>query len=146
MTRDVIRPYESGDRDDLLDVWETSARVAYPWWTQEMFARERRDIAETYLPIAETYVCEREGAVVAFLSLLGTEVGGIFVAPAHQRRGIATALLDRARGRGPLELDVFETNEAARAFYATYGFRVVAERTDSATGERVLRLRLPPPE
>lgn len=142
--RAVIRPYEPGDRDALLSVWAESAAVAHPFWTPAMFERERRDIAEKYLPVAETYVFERSGTVVGFISLLGNEVGGIFVAPQYHGQGIGSALMDWARdSRDHLELDVFEANHIGRAFYAAYGFGVIGERLDEATGQTVLRLRLP---
>jgi putative acetyltransferase len=109
-----------------------------------MFEQERRDIVNNHLPVAETYVLERAGTVAGFISLLGTEVGGIFVAPQYHRQGIGRALMDWAHNsRDHLELDVFEANEVGRAFYAAYGFGVLGARVDEATGRRVLRLRLP---
>lgn len=141
----MIRPYDPRDRDALLAVWAESAAVAYPFWTPAMFDQERRDIAEKFLPVAETYVFEHAGEVVGFISLLDKEVGGIFVAPRLHGQGIGRALMDWARkSRDHLELDVFEANEIGRAFYAAYGFGQVGERLDEATGQRVLRLRLPP--
>jgi len=141
----VIRRYDPGDRAALLAVWVDSAAVAHPFWTAARFEDERRDIVEQFLPVAETYVFERNGAVVGFISLLGNEVGGIFVAPQYHGQGIGTALMDWARdSRDVLELDVFEANEIGRAFYAAYGFAVVEQRVDEATGLPVLRLRLPP--
>jgi putative acetyltransferase len=140
----VIRRYDPADRDALLAVWAESSAVAHPFWTPAMFEQERRDIAEKFLPVAETYVFERSGAVVGFISLLDHEVGGIFVAPQYHGQGIGRALMDWVRGsRGHLELDVFEANALGRGFYAAYGFSVVGERVDEATGQRVLRLRLP---
>lgn len=140
----MIRAYDPGDRDALLDVWEKSATVAHPFWTPDMLARERRDIAEKFLPVAETYVFEEAGAIVGFISMMGNEVGGIFVAPECQGRGIGRALMDVARtSRTALELDVFEDNAIGRAFYDAYGFTTVGSRLDEATGRRVLRLRLP---
>lgn len=140
----MIRPYDPDDRDALLAVWRESAMVAYPFWTPAMFEQERRDITEKYLPVAETHVFEYSDAVVGFISLLGNEVGGIFVAPQYQGQGIGRALMDWARqSRDHLELDVFEANEIGRAFYAAYGFGVVGVRVEEATGERVLRLRFP---
>lgn len=142
--RAVIREFRPEDRDALLAVWADSAAVAYPFWTPAMFEQERQDIAEKFLPVAETYVFESSGAVVGFISLLGNEVGGIFVVPEYHRQGVGRALLEWARGsRGQLELDVFEANEIGRAFYAACGFGVVGERVDEATGLRILRLRLP---
>ena len=139
----MIRAYDPADRDALLDVWQKSATVAHPFWTPDVLARERREIAEQFLPVAETYVFEHAGAVVGFISLLGTEVGGIFVAPQWQGRGIGRELMDMARtSRDELELDVFEDNAIARAFYDAYGFTTVGNRLDQATGRRVLRMRL----
>jgi len=140
----MIREYEARDRDALLAVWAESAAIAHPFLTSAMFERERRAIAEEFLPVAETRVFERAGEVVAFISLLGNEVGGIFVTPRYHGQGIGRALMDWARGsRDHLELDVFEANTIGRAFYAAYGFGVVGERRDSRTGQTVLRLRLP---
>ena len=114
----MIRPYDPKDRDAVLAVWADSAVVAHPFLTPAMFEQERRDIAEKFLPLAETYVFERGGVVVGFIALLGNEVGGIFVAPQYHGRGIGSALMDWARAsRDHLELDVFEANEIGRAFY-----------------------------
>lgn len=139
----MIRKYAPEDKEAVLRVWQESARVAHPFWAPQMFDRERQAIAEQFLPSAETYVFERSGKVVGFISLLGTEVGGLFVTPQCHREGIGRALMDEARAsRDHLELDVFEANVIGRAFYERYGFRVVGERVDEATGLRVLRLEL----
>ena len=141
----MIREYRPEDEEAVLGVWYDSAQVAYPFWAPEMFDVERQAIAEHYLPRAETYVFERTGAVVGFISLLGTEVGGLFVRPQYHREGIGRALMDEARAsRDHLELDVFEANVIGRAFYERYGFRVIGERVDEAMGLRVLRLGLRP--
>ena len=141
----MIRKYAPADKDALLAVWYESAQVAYPFWTPAMFDDERQAIADRFLPMAETYVYERAGTVVGFISLMDNEVGGLFVAPRCHREGIGRALMDRARAsRAHLELDVFEANAIGRAFYDRYGFGVVGEHVDEATGLRVLRLRLPP--
>lgn len=143
----MIRKYAPEDKETVLGVWYESAQVAHPFWPPERFDHERRAIAEQFLPRAETYVFERMGAVVGFISLLGTEVGGLFVTPRYHRKGIGRALMDEVRAsHDHLELDVFEANVIGRAFYQRYGFRVVGERVDEATGLRVLRLRLPPTE
>lgn len=141
----MIREYAPEDRDAVLDVWYESAQVAYPFWEPQMFDQERQAIAEQHLPRATSYVYERAGTVVGFVSLLGTEVGGLFVTPRCHREGIGRALMDHARAtRDHLELEVFEPNVIGRAFYERYGFRVIGERVDEPTGVRVLRLELRP--
>ncbi len=93
--------------------------------------------------MAETWVWESERRVVGFLTLLGNEVGAIFVAPGSQRAGVGHALMDHARTlRGELEVEIFEANLLGRAFYARYGFRLLHERIHEETGFPILRLRL----
>ena len=139
----MIRKYDPHDLVELIGVWYDAAQIAHPFWSSEMFNRERRNISEQFLKIAETWVFEEEEQVVGFIALLDNEVGGIFVSPRRQGRGIGRALMDHARAsRDHLELDVFEANEIGRAFYDAYGFDIVGERQDEETGLRVLRLRL----
>jgi putative acetyltransferase len=93
--------------------------------------------------MAETSVCEIDGSVVGFLSLIGNEVGAIFVDPDHQGRGIGRALMDGARDSRPfLELSVFEANSAGRGFYDAYGFELAGRQVNEDTGLPELRLRL----
>ncbi len=139
----MIRKYDTDDHAELLDVWYDAAQIAHPCWTRDSFEQERKNISQEFLPIAETWVFERDGRVVGFIALLDNEVGGIFVAPTHQGQGIGRALMDRARAsRDHLELEVFEANEIGRTFYDAYGFVIVGERLDEKTGLRLLRLRL----
>ena len=139
----VIRKYDTDDFGELLDVWYDAAQIAHPFWTRDFLEQERKNISQEFLPIAETWVFEKEGRVVGFIALLGNEVGGIFVAPTRQGQGIGRALMDHARAsRDHLELDVFEANKIGKAFYAAYGFAVVGERLDEKTGRQLLRLRL----
>jgi putative acetyltransferase len=139
----VIRPYEDGDLDQLLDVWYRASRLAHAFLPEDFFARERQQIADEWLPVAETIVYLDDDRVVGFLSLVGNDVGAIFVDPGRQGEGIGRALMDRARASRPfLELDVFEANSIGRRFYDAYGFRAVGRHEHEETGHRLVRLRL----
>lgn len=139
----MIRPFDAADTDGVIDVWYRSARVAYTFLPDEFFDRERREIRDRWLPVAETIVCEDEGRVVGFLSLIGNEVGAFFVDPEQQGRGLGRQLMDHARDSRPfLELNVFESNPLGRRFYEAYGFVYDSEHIHEATGEKELRLRL----
>ncbi|HSJ84577.1 MAG TPA: GNAT family N-acetyltransferase [Acidimicrobiia bacterium] len=88
-------------------------------------------------------MAETDGRVVGFLCLVGNEVGGIFVDPCHQGRGVGRALMDHARRARPhLELAVFEDNLIGRRFYDAYGFLQVDRRIHAESGLHELRLRL----
>lgn len=139
----VIRPYSEDDLGAVLDVWYRASLIAHSFLSEEFFAAERRQIVERWLPIAETTVYESGGSVVGFLSLIGNEVGAIFVDPDYQGRGIGRALMDGARDSLPfLELGVFEANSSGRGFYDAYGFEFVDRQVNEATGFPELRLRL----
>jgi putative acetyltransferase len=139
----MIRRYQERDVDQVLEAWESASRLAHHFLDEGFFHVERERIRNTYLPSAETWVWEEDGRVIGFVSLLGHEVGGLFVDAGAQRRGVGRALMDHARNlRGTLELDVFERNAIGTAFYAHYGFEVVGKHVDEETGETTARLRL----
>lgn len=142
----AVRPYIDEDLEELLDVWYRASLIAHSFLSEEFFENERREIAEQWLPVAETMVYEIDGRVVGFLSLVGNEVGAIFVAPDSQGSGIGRALMDVARESRPfLELDVFEANSIGRRFYDAYGFELVDRHMNEAVGQPELRLRLDRP-
>lgn len=139
----MIRAYRPADCEDVLGVWARASALAHPFLGREFLEQERRNIPELYLPNAQTWVWDADGCVVGFMSLLGNEVGALFVDPPFHRRGIGRALLERAQAlRGELEVEVFERNRLGRAFYAKVGFELKARKTHPETGFDILRLRL----
>jgi putative acetyltransferase len=139
----VLRAYAEDDLEAVLDVWYEASVVAHSFLPDEFFEAERDNIATLWLPASETIVSTIAGSVEGFLSLNGNEVGGIFVHPDAQSRGVGRALMDDARTRRPfLELSVFEANTQARRFYEAYGFRVVGREVDDQLGHPELRPRL----
>jgi putative acetyltransferase len=140
----VIRKYCHDDCDEVLDVWAAASAVAHRFLRCDFLERERHDIRNLHLRTADTWVWIDADRVVGFLSLVGNEVGALFVDPRRQRSGIGRALVDHARAlRGELEVDVFAANTIGRAFYAKYGFVPLRQRVHEPTGQEVIRLRAP---
>ena len=138
----AVRPYAEQDLEELLDVWYRASRIAHSFLVEGFFEAERRQIAERWLPVAATTVYECDGRVVGFLSMIDNEVGGLFVDPDYQGRGIGRALMDGVRDQHLfLELSVFEGNTLGRRFYEAYGFRLVGRQMNDSTGQPELRLR-----
>lgn len=138
----LMRSFRESDLAELLDTWQRAAVEAHSFLPDSHFVEERRMIAEEFLPASDTTVFELEGAVVGFVSMVGNEVGGLFVDPRHQGKGIGRALLDRALlTRANLELGVFEQNTIGRRFYDRYGFSITERRIEEGTGEPELRMR-----
>ncbi len=140
-----IRQYREADCERLLEVWAAASAIAHPFVSDEFHAEERNDIRYIYLPMAETWVYETEGRAVGFIAPLGHEVGGFFVHPDYQGRGIGRALMDHAvKLRGDVFLDVFSKNSIGRNFYARYGFEQSVRHMHEATGLAQIRLVYPP--
>lgn len=139
----VIRKYQLEDCDRVLSVWAAASALAHPFLSQSFLEQERQEIQHVHLPQAETWVWEADGYVASFISLLGNEVGAIFVDPRFQRAGIGWALMDHARAlRGELEVEVFRDNLIGRSFYARYGFEPMGQGVQEPTGLPIVRLRL----
>jgi putative acetyltransferase len=137
----MIRLYQESDIEDIIEIWYQASLVAHPFLSENFLAEEKRRIRQLYLPNAQTWVYERQGKPVGFISLIDNEVGGLFVHPSMQRRGIGSALMDKACSlHETVELDVFEANAVGRAFYSKYGFVSIRRFTHGETGEPTIRL------
>ena len=139
----MIRPYKATDLSELLEAWYSASLLGHPFLDEAFFQQERSRIREVYLPNAETWVFEQDGAVVGFIALIGNEVGALFVDSNYRGTGIGRALMDHARSiRDFLELAVFRDNKVGREFYEKCGFHQIDEHVHEETGLMQLRLRL----
>jgi putative acetyltransferase len=138
----IIRKYTNSDLEDLLSSWENASKLAHPFLTNDLLKSTRKNIPVVLLPKADTWVYEREGVVVGFISLIGNEVAALFVQPAFHGTGAGRALVDKARElHSDLEVEVFEVNSIGLQFYLKYGFVPFLEKNHEITNKKVLRLR-----
>ena len=141
----MIRKYRQTDLNDVLDAWYSASKIAHPFLNEDFLTREREMIATVYLPSpeSETWVYEDAEKVVGFISILGNEIGGLFVHATHQRKGIGRKLMDFAVERtGSLTLEVFEENDIGRSFYEKYGFVKIGEVMDKEIGHNQFKMAL----
>lgn len=137
-----IRQYKNSDLDCVLTSWEKATRLAHPFMTDEFIAQERKNVAEIYLPITDTWVIEFDGEVKGFIALMGNEVGAIFLQPEFHGKGAGKTLMDKAQElHGDLEVEVFKENSIGRKFYSRYGFEALEEKLHEPTGQQILRLK-----
>ncbi len=129
----------------MMRIWRRANAVAHPFLSVAYVAQVEREVRDLYVPNAETYVAEEGREVVGFISLLGNEIGGLFVDPSKHGRGYGKALVDHASAiKGPLKVDVLRDNEIGRPFYERYGFELVAEEAHEPSGQIVRKLAMPP--
>lgn len=142
MSEPKIRPYRPTDTRRLLAIWEAASRRGHPFLSEAFIEEERERVRDEYLPMAETWVAVEGGRPVGFLALVEGMIGGLFVDPEYHRRGIGRALAVFAvKLRPDLELEVFEENTRAIAFYEAMGFRATGSYLHEPSGHRMLKMR-----
>ncbi|RIV82556.1 GNAT family N-acetyltransferase [Aurantiacibacter xanthus] len=131
-----IRPFDAAeDLAKLSAIWFAASLKAHSFIGEARLIEQRRLIEEEYLPKAVTFVACLDGQPVGFISLLGSFVGGIFVAPDRQGAGIGRKLIAHALDQtGELTLEVYIANTQAMAFYRKLGFRELSRRDIDDSG------------
>jgi len=138
----MIRKYKKSDIEEILEVWYQASRMAHPFLDADFMGMEKRNIRDVYMPNTSTWVYEKNDDVLGFISMMGNEVGAIFVRPEYHGMGIGRQLMDFVSDfHEEMEVEVFERNSVGRAFYDKYGFELLEELVHKETNNKVLRLR-----
>lgn len=126
----VIRPFNLAlDTRTLSAIWLEASLIAHPFIGRQRLLEQRLLIEDKYLPNSETWVACQGNKSLGFISLLDKFVGGIFVAPGQQGKGVGRQLIAYALERkGELTLEVYTQNEQAVRFYTSLGFREISRR------------------
>lgn len=153
---------------DAIACLHTAARSAYYRGSvaeavladPEAAARRRRILSQRMHDPRCTVLCAEAAGELAGFAILGPpldqpapdptmgELRQIHVSPAQWRQGIGSALHDacvlawRAASVRTSQVDVWASNQRARAFYAHHGWRPAGGRRPGPAGADFLRLRL----
>lgn len=127
----TIREYAAGDFDVLTARWHETNLVSYRYnevQQKHTLAEARAFFRNRVLPTCRVLVAARAGKLLGLLALEAPWIQHFAIFPEHQRQGIGSALLQRARALSPdeLRLFTFQRNVAGRAFYDKHHFTVVA--------------------
>ncbi len=137
----MIRKHVENDLEQIMNVWIDSSNLAHPFLHSAFVEKVKTDMRTIYIPNSETWVYENDLGIVGFISMIGDEIGGLFVLPQNHSSGIGTKLVNYvSEFHGKLEVEVFEKNKIGRAFYNKYGFTLIKAFTHEESGEKVLRL------
>lgn len=139
----ALRHYRPQDFERTVRLWYEVGTAAHPYVADRFsyadYAAYFRDVMSLGCAI---WLAEAADELAGFIILRGDYVDQLFVAVAHQRRGIGRVLMARARDQSPesLWLRCFVRNTKARAFYERLGFRPV-DFGVSEEGEPEIRYR-----
>ncbi len=122
-----IKPYEPKYFDDLCSVMDHARR-------QEL---KGENLEEVFLPLknapyldyflsCKIYLAFEDDVLAGFVGFRPGDLSFVYIDPSRQRRGIATALLQKALDEleRPIRLDVFTHNKQAKALYEKLGFKI----------------------
>lgn len=138
----MIRAYRQTDTESIIDAWFEASSLAHPFLDAAFMEKEKENIRNIYLPNTKTWVYEKNDNVVGFISMMGNEVGAIFLKPEYHGQGIGYKLMNHvAQFHDGLEVEVFEKNRIGRAFYDRYGFKFIKSYIHEQTEFKIWRLR-----
>ena len=139
----MIRKHTPDDAATILDIWYQASKLAHPFLDDAFAEQVKTAMRDMYIPNSETWVYEENNTVLGFISMMGNEIGGLFVLPNNQGKGIGTQLVNFIKpSHESLEVEVFDKNSIGRAFYDKYGFKQIHNYFHKESNQDVLRLKL----
>ena len=105
-------------------------------WTKSQWERELTDPKRICLGIIELKTKKLLGLCSAWLITDELHITSMAIHPTHQRKGLAKFLLSDLIERTKLlqmyqiHLEVKDTNEPAKAFYKSMGFKTIGKRSN----------------
>ena len=120
----------------INDCMELDQKTLKGIWTKSQWERELSDSKRICLGIINLKTKKLLGLCSAWLVLDELHITLIAVHPIHQRKGLGKFLLSnlikrsRSLRTNQIHLEVRETNEPAKAFYKSMGFKKIANRSN----------------
>lgn len=138
----MIRKYKTSDLERVYSIWLQASSIAHPFLEASFVEKIKVAMKDIYIPNSKTWVHEEENVVQGFVGMMGNEIGGLFISPDHQAKGIGTSLVNHVRDLYPnLEVEVFVKNEIGKPFYYKYGFEPLNEYFNEDAQQDVLRMK-----
>lgn len=138
----MIRKYNEIEIPILIGIWEKASTIAHPFLDAEFTQMVKKAMTEMYLPNSDTWVYVESNRIIGFISMIGNEIGGLFVSPEHHSKGIGTSLVNHIKEfHKELEVEVFKLNKIGKPFYEKYGFKVFKEYNHEGSNQKILRMR-----
>ena len=126
----AIRPYQPVDLSDVVEMWHTSKRRAFPYVQVQQSYTIHDDtlhFQEVISKECRVWLAEGDHQILGLMALNDDLIDQLFVKVGGQRRGIGSLLVRKAMELSPngLRAFTFQKNSAARSFFEKHGFEVV---------------------
>ncbi len=125
-----IRQVEEADIVEVVRMWRRSREGVQPQLEARLGYSPKDDLTfftANLMRESEVWIAVRGDHLMGLLAIKGDCIEQLYIDPLEQRRGIGTALLDFAKGKSPirLQLHTHQANLRARSFYERRGFYAV---------------------
>lgn len=138
----MIRKYNEIEIPALMNIWEQASTLAHPFLDTDFTQMVKKAMTEMYLPASDTWVYAESNEIIGFISMIGNEIGGLFVNPEYHSKGIGTSLVNHMKQfHKELEVEVFEKNKIGKPFYLKLGFKTIKEYIHEESKQKVLRMK-----
>ena len=141
-----LRASRQDDIEAMYEVWRASVLATHDFLAEADFAEICILVRRDYLPNRDfTVAVDTADRVIGFLSVDGSEIDSLFIAPAFRGRGLGRRFVAEATSRAAiLEVEVNAQNRQAIGFYRAVGFFVISASDTDGDGRPypILRMRL----
>ena len=95
----MIRAFKEEDTETVIRIWLAASVRSHSFIDKAYWEEKAEAMRTLYLPLSEIVVDEDRttGEVVAFMAFVEDYLAALFVAPAHQKRGVGSRLLALAQ-------------------------------------------------
>lgn len=133
-----IRRSRKEDYDRLVEIWYQASIKSHPFISEEYWSSKKWDMKNTYLPVSDTYVLEKDEKIVGFVSMVEQYLAALFIDAAEQSKGCGTRLVDYVKNNySQIRLKVYQQNHDAVNFYLKNEFVIQEEKSiDQETFEK----------
>lgn len=139
----MIRNYNTADLEDVMSIWYETQAKAHPFLDDKFVDMVKTMMTEKFIPNSKTWIYELEGRVIGFIAMMDNEIGGLFVKPNEQSKGVGSQLLNFiTQSYNEIEVEVFNENKIGKPFYLKQGFKTTSEYLHEETQQKVLRMQL----
>lgn len=137
----MIRKMKESDIDTLVSLWFKASVQAHAFVDKEFWQSHMLAMKETYLPMCDTYIYEKDRNILGFISHHQGVIPALFVSPQAQSQGVGRKLLDFMKCQcRQLQLAVYTQNQRAHRFYLAQGFRTSGEQICQFTGHQEITM------
>lgn len=117
----------------LVDIWERSVRASHFFLDEAAIMEIRAALIPDYFPNVDLFAVSDNDSLAGFIGLRGNVIEMLFVDSDSRGRGYGSLLVEFAKERKAMNVDVNEQNPQALAFYLAKGFRITGrDETDDA--------------